>query len=107
MIEFDQACELASRYFGLHCATSCIGRAWSLPSYWIFEPANIDRFGKERRTSWNLPLGLAFKPEKMRLTVDKNIGLVEEHPGLLPVGAVACTDSISEKYLRTFEGGEK
>ena len=66
MVTFSEACEIASRYYGMNCLTSCIGRAWESRKEYFFEPAlNSGVYGEGTSRRW-------------RISVNKDIGYITE-----------------------------
>lgn len=73
---FEEACEMASRYFGLEAGTSCISEAWELPGDWVFMSA-WSAFGMRARVA-------------VRKRTGKLSGLGRERqPGVQPRGRCA------------------
>jgi len=74
MIEFKDACEVASRHFGMTAASSCIKRAWELSKEWVFEPASRKEHGIAVDKA-NGALRESLLPYKSRLHGEKALEL--------------------------------
>ena len=75
---FDNACEIASRYFGMNNESSCIERAWDKGKEWVFEPVGASR-----------SLG------RTAVSVDKSVGFLIQFA--VPMG-VDVTHLVQWKY---------
>ena len=95
MIEFEQACEIASRHFGMNTSSSCLDGAWEARDGWWFAPAGACE--ESGRSLLNRYLGHPSDAHECgKVFVWSDCGLLQSLTGG-PLGA-DVTEEIPKRY---------